>query len=233
MDNKENFRKYIIISLNYNLERFKELNIKSAKELIDSCFQQVGSYFYKSIYINQYRLSQDPEIKQLCEQFNETILGFVQNHLKENKAVDEYTKQLFERSYRIAISKASDKDEEDWDKIDAPDFDFDLFDLNGFHYYLRAFKTLDIWKQELDWENKEKEFWSHEENFKQAILGYTKGWYDDKAGPWFPDHLDWWPKEFWWNDVLAYGAVVYRGKMFQDVVLYPENLDKVKILKLK
>jgi len=233
MDNIENSRKIFFRHTKFSLEEFEELKNKNFDKLINWTIQCSGSYYYGLDYINQYHLSQDPEIKSLCEQFNKTILGFVQNHLKENKAVDEYTKQLFERSYRIAISKASDKDEEDWDKIDAPDFDFDLFDLNGFHYYLRAFKTLDIWKQELDWENKEKEFWSHEENFKQAILGYTKGWYDDKAGPWFPDHLDWWPKEFWWNDVLAYGAVVYRGKMFQDVVLYPENLDKVKILKLK
>jgi len=106
-----------------------------------------------------------------------------------------------------------------------------MFDLNGFHYYLRAFKELDCY-QELKWDKKEKEFWSHEDNFKKAILGYTKGWYADGATPWFPDHLDWWPKEFWWNDVLAYGAVVYRGKNFQDVVLYPENLNKVNILKL-
>src|SRR3989338_8261130 len=226
MDNKENFKQYIINSLKFNLQRFTELNSQSSKELIDSCFQQIGSYSYKRNYLNEYNLSQDPEIKQLCNQFEETILTFIKNHLKENKAIDEYTKQLFERDYRIAISFTRDYGV--YYENDYYDLDYDLFATNGFHYYIKAFRTLNCY-QELEWDKKEKEFWSNEKGLKGLILKYTRSYYEDTATPWFPDHLDWWPKEFWWNDLMAYGAVVYRGKKFQDVVLYPENLDKVEI----
>ena len=232
MDNKENFYQVFIRSTKFSLKEFNDLKEKESNKLVDWAIQCVGSYYHDLDYINQYQLKDHSEIKTLCNQFEETILNFIKNHLKESKVVDQYTQQLFERSYRIAVAIAGNKNEKRWELIDAPDFDFDLFDLNGFHYYLRVFKELGCYK-ELEWDKKEKEFWSHEENFKKAILGYTKGWYDDNATPWFPDHLDWWPKEFWWNDVMAYGAVVYRGKKFQDVVLYPENLDKVEILKLK
>ena len=229
MDNKKNFRKEFFDSFNVYIKEFNELKDKKSDKLINWSVRCSGSYFYKLEYINQYQLSQDPEIKSLCDQFDRTILSFIKNHLQVKKETDPVLKERFERDYRIAISFT--KDSGIYYENDYYDLDYDLFATNGFHYYLKAFKTLNCY-QELEWDKKEKEFWSSEGSLKQLILKYAQNYYADTSSPWFPEHLSWWPKEFWWNDVLAYGAVVFRNKKFEDVVLYPENLNKVEILKL-